>query len=234
MIADDVILVGDKIELVIEKGRPYKTMIEDMTGNGLYLVGIPSYGGVPMLLHAGDSVLMAFFRESGRYVTRMKVAGLEKRGEIRYAWLTQESKPRHLQRRDAYRLPENLKVIICEYTEKMEEKLPILQSVSGTDVLETVSSRDISVSGISLVVKREYKIGEKSLLKLYFRGQQDGSQLFIVCAEVVRLIPEHKKGLYCVGMRFFGQTGNMNENLARYVLNRQQIQIKKRKLMESD
>jgi len=89
IIDDDVIVVGDKVDLVTRTGKVYRTMIEDRLGNGPYLAGIPHRKGVHMFVAQDDDIYVVFYRESGRYIAHMKVVALEKRGEIRYMWLAQ-------------------------------------------------------------------------------------------------------------------------------------------------
>jgi len=229
---DNILYVGDKIDLIGDRSRIYKAMIEDVVENILYMVGVPRHSGVPMPLHVNDEVTLIFYRDSGRYITRMKVAGFERKGEARYALLFMISKPEQDQRRGAYRLTSRLEVQVCEYIEDMEKKLTGYGDVREMSVLETTSSRDISVTGIGLVTKQEYELGEKRLLKIYFSKQRSRTLPFLICGKATRFIPWPGSGMNNVGMQFFGQTKNMNEYISRYVLNEQQKQIKGRRLAE--
>ena len=234
---DDVIAIGDKIEIARDEGRTYKTMVEDMTGNGLFLVGMPSYGGMPVLLRKGDAFSVLFSRESGIYSTYMRVMGFEKKGDIRYIWLLQETRPRRYQRRGAYRLPVNMKVVVCDRMKNLSELSLSMESLSEklqehgdfeeTDVLETAGALDISVTGLALVVKREYEPSEELLLKPLFREPRPPQPSFLVGAEVMRTIPERYRSRHCIGVRFIGQSKSMQDYLSRYVLAGQQNQIKK-------
>jgi len=228
---DAEIEVGEKVDLVKEKGRIYKTMVEDMYGGGSFLVGVPSHGGVPMLTHVDDEVLMIYYRESGRYVAPMRVAAFEKKGEVRYMLLIQKADPYRDQRRGAFRLPTKLKVQICEYIEGFED------AFQGPDgyvafLLESVGSIDLSLTGIAMMTKKQYGLGENYVLKLSLDGQQE-KQPFTVCAKVVRSSPGPDKGTFNVGMQFFGMSKSMNEFMYKYVLEQQQKQIKLRKQNES-
>jgi len=227
MQTDDVIIVGDKVELAADKGRVYKTMIEDKTANGLFLAVMPSYGGLPMFIHEHDEVTIAFFRETGRYAAHMQVVGFEKKGEIRYVWLMLKSKPQQVQRRDAYRLAANIKVLICEYIDDMPYEPADPRDNAGASVLESASSKDISATGIALSVKWVYQPGDKRLLRLHLNEQEEGE--LPACAEVIRLLPEYKIGAHSIGMRFFGLDDNMREYLAKYVLAQQQEQIRQKR-----
>ena len=227
------LVVGDKVELIKEAGRFYKTMIEDDHGGGAYLVGVPSYGGIPMLLHINDEVLAVFYRESGRYVSPMRVLKLTKEGEVRYALLIQKSKPRRHQRREAFRLPVSLRAAICEYSEGIEEELLADAETPETAALEAALCLDISVTGISFTTKRQYAPGDCCLLRLYMGYRQNAMAPFDICAEVMRSSPGLKRGTYYTGFRFFGQSKRMNDHLSRYVFTEQQKQIKQRRHVES-
>jgi len=231
---DNILVVGDKIDLIGERSRVYKAMVEDVVENLLYLVGVPRHSGVPMPLHVNDEVTLIFYRDSGRYITRMRVGGFERKGEIRYALLFMLSKPEQDQRRGAYRLLARLDVQVCEYREDIEKKLTGYGDVREVPVLESTTSRDISVTGIGLLTKQEYELGEKRLLKIYFSKQRAKTLPFLICGKATRYIPWMGSGVNNVGMQFFGQTKNMNEYISRYVLNEQQKQIKKKLLGEED
>jgi c-di-GMP-binding flagellar brake protein YcgR len=227
-----IIVVGDKVELIGEKNRAYRTMIEEVTEKSLYLAGVPSQGGIPMLLHVNDIVPMVFYRESGRYVARMKVAGFEKVREVRYVLLLLTEEPQRDQRRGAFRLPARLKTLVCEYIDEIEKKLPIYTDIPGTVTVDTIGSKDISVTGIALTTKRLYVPGEKYLLRLNLSESVESATPFYICAAVTRSLPGQVKDSFFVGMRYFGQTRTMNEALSKYVFTRQQKIIKQQRLVE--
>jgi len=231
---DNLLFIGDKIDLIGDRGRVYKAMIEEVIDNLLYLVGVPRHGGIPMPLRVNDEVALIFYRESGRYLTRMKVAGFEKKSEVRYVLLFMLTKPEQDQRRGAYRLLTNLEVQICEYKDNIEKKLTGYGDVREMAVLENTHSRDLSVTGIGLQTKYEYELGEKRLLKIYFSRQKAKTLPFLICGKATRFILWPGNELNSVGMQFFGQTKNMNEYISRYVLNEQQKLIKSRRLIEDN
>jgi len=226
---DNMLFIGDKIDLIGDRGRIYKAMIEEVIDNLLYLVGVPRHAGLPMPLHVNDEVALIFYRDSGRYLTRMKVAGFEKKNEVRYALLFMLTKPEQDQRRGAYRLLTSLEVQVCEYKENIEKKLTGYGDVREMIVLENTHSRDISVTGIGLQTKQEYELGEKRLLKIYFSKHKAKTLPFLICGKATRFIPWPGNEMNNVGMQFFGQTKNMNEYISKYVLNEQQKLIKNKR-----
>jgi len=220
------------VDLVGHKNRLYRTKIEDMVRNGLYLIGVPRHGGKQMPLNAGDDVFMIFYRETGRFITLMNVVGLEKRGEIRYAWLFQKSEPYKDQRRDAFRVQIILDVSVYDYAQETGEEEPETRDVSEAAELENVSSRDISVSGISLITKNEHIVGGKRLLKVYVYGKNDDRPPFITLATVARCASWRGSGKNHIGLRFSGLTGSKSEFISKFVLEEQRRQLRKKRFVE--
>ena len=260
---EELLVVGDKVDLLGDQNRLYRTMIEDVSENRVFLVGVPRHGGVPMPLHIDDTLYMIFYRESGRFVTEMQVVRFDKIGDVRYTWLYQLTEPVKNQRREAFRVPIIFDASICEYTEGLEEKLspfgtpekktPPAESAdesaasppesvapppeSVAVVLDEVKSRDISLTGTALVTKNEYKVGEKYLLKLFINGPINGPKAgappFHTCATVKRVLPWRETGKSVVGFNFFGQTKDMSEHISKFVLEEQRRQLKQKRLIEN-
>jgi len=229
---EQLITVGDRIDLIGERNRVYKTMIEDVIENVLYMVGIPKHSGVPMPLHVNDEITLVIYRDSGRYIARMRVAGFDKKGDVRCALLLMLSQPEQDQRRGAYRLPKSLEIHVCKYIDGMEKRLTGHGDVSKMVVGETVSSRDISISGIGFMSKLDYELGEKRLLKIFFSQERAKTLPFLICGKVTRFIPWPTSNMNNVGMQYFGQTRNMIEYISKYVLIEQQKQTESRKSVE--
>ena len=266
---DNVVVLGDKVGLVKDAGREYRTMIEDMYGGGSYLVGIPSYRGIPMTLRLNDEVLMLFYRESGRYICPTRVASLDQTGEIQYALLLQKSEPFRDQRRGAFRLPVRMKVQIFKHPEEQEETgvagsrtaesgqiaeaAQTAQSAQTEETgmavkpaqpepvaLETAGSRDISVTGVSLVTNKEYKPRQKYLLKLHTgvalgtllgnqREDRQGEETpYQVSAWVVRSATGYGRDRYSTSFHFQDRADAPNDPLAKYIFEEQQKQLKRR------
>ena len=241
IIDDDVILVGDKVDLVTRTGAVYRTMIEDRLGNGPYLAGIPHRKGVHMYVGQDDDIYVVFYRESGRYIAHMKVVALEKRGEIRYMWLAQKSMAQKNQRREAFRLPVSFNVQIYEVADDTKKQPVAVKDKVKAIALEVVSSRDISITGVTLLTRRKYELEEKYLLGLHLgktsdnvlsstvATTSDNIQTLHLTATVKRCIPWRTTNIFNTGMQFFGMTDAVSDDLARYVLNEQQKQIKRRR-----
>jgi len=234
---EEMIVVGDKVDLVAQMDKVYRTMIEDKIENGLFLAGVPSRHGSIMQVEQDDDLYLVFYRETGRYIAQMKVIALEKRGEIRYMWLAQKTPVQKNQRREAFRLPVSCVVEIFEYVEDNGQDLANMEEEVKTIAFEAVSSRDISVTGIALLTKKEYDPEEKYTLNLHL-GRKNAGIVIVektppvrITATVTRCIPWRTSNKNDTGMQFFGLTKDMSERLARFVLIEQQRQIKKRRLL---
>ena len=172
---------------------------------------------------------MIFYRDTGRFIAKMNVVALEKRGEIRYMWLAQKTKAQRNQRREAFRVPVRMNVKVCEYTEEGKVEGGSPEEVKIVPELDSVDSRDISATGIAIMTKKEYNADEKFLLKLGFTDDKGKTQEFPVNAKVMRVTPWRDTKLYNVGLQFFGMPKNMNEKLSRHVLVEQQKDIKRKR-----
>ena len=100
-------------------------------------------------------------------------------------------------------------------------------------MLETVSSRDISVTGVAIISKREYLTGEKYLLRLYFNEPRTKMPPFFICGRVMRSIPWRESGMNSIGLQFFGHTREMSEYISKHVYEEQRKQIRELKRVEA-
>ena len=237
---DEQLKLGDKIELYKEKekSRVYKTMIEDIYEGGVFVAAIPRLAGVPMLVRRGERLTTVFYRDSGRYFTVMRVMGVEVINGIRYLLLVKLNDTKWDQRREAYRLPVRIRVLVCEYSDAHRQEEDTTEpgneenAAAGEPVrLELANSKDLSITGISLSMKLKCESGKKHILKLYLEGTQSKEPPLTVCAEVVRVLPGLERGVHYVGMHFCDQTKDMNEHLTKYVMTAQQKLIKSRRLI---
>ena len=231
---DKNLIIGEKVDFMsMNEDTPYRSMIEDIKRDGLIYTSIPTSDGVPMMIHTNSELIMVFYRDTGRYAISVRVMDIKEKDGMRFVVLAQLSEPDKEQRRKYYRLPINLNAAICEYTKHNEERLPKQEKLAEAIALEIAGTKDISITGIALVTKHEYKSGDKYILKLNFEENPRGkTPPFIICAKVLRADYEQKNNTYRVAMSFFGQTKSMSDYLARYVLKQQQKQVMQRRLVE--
>lgn len=242
-VSEDTLVIGDKVDIVSEDGQVYRSMVEDRVDDGPFLVSLPHRRGRYMYVAQDDVVYLVFYREGGRYIAQMKVLMLEKRGAIRYMWLLQETRAQKNQRREAFRLPVTVPVVVYEYIEGYKSVLHELdrnkpasdEADAELSVSEVVTSRDISIKGIAISSKRVYNIDDEYLLGVDIDNTSviiggvariKGRPSIILKSVVRRCIPMNENKINHVGFRFFDETKEVSEKIARYVLIEQQRQIK--------
>jgi len=245
-VTEDILIVGDKVDIVSEDGQVYRSMIEDRIDDGPFLVSLPHRKGRYMNVNQDDAVYVVFYRAGGRYIAQMKILALEKRGAIRYMWLIQETKAQRNQRREAFRLPVTIGVIVYENDENFEpndlyddlgevsEEEPV-DPIAELVVLDTVTSRDISLKGIAISSKKVYNVDDEYFLGIDLDNNSEiiggfvrikKNPTIILRAVVRRCIPLNENKINHVGFQFLEESKEASERIARYVLIEQQKQIK--------
>ena len=229
-----VIAAGDKVEMFENEQVIYKTVIWEVLGEGQFFVAVPSHRGMQMLLHVGDELNMAFFRDSGRYVTRVRAMGFITRDKVRYAQLMQISDIEKNQRRDNFRVAVRLRAQVHKYADYYAKELPAHDEITKENSLEMAEIKDISASGVAIMARGEFIPGEKYMLKLFFDTPREKAQPMLVCCEVARVTSEAETKSFNVGMSFINQTKQMSKFLTKYVQNQQRRQIAQRRLIEDE
>ena len=232
---DDIILFdGDKLDISINDKKIYKTMVREAINSKLFVVVTPTLGGMPLLIHEGEAVNVAAYRERGKYEFLARARSVLKDGDLRLVLLERISLMSKKQRREYYRLPVRLKVLVCGYEESVEEDLPSHIDDAQVIALENIETKDISVTGLSIETKRKYNVGEKFLLSIHLGQDSKRVRPFYICAEVVRTEKLPYSGMDMVGFRFYYQSQDMSSRLTKFVISEQQKLIMKRRLIEDE
>lgn len=241
---ENILEIGDRVDIISKSGITYRTMIEDQHEKGPFLLGIPSSKGQNMPVEEGDDIYLVFYRESGRYIAQMKVVALERRGVVRYMWLLQKAVAKKNQRREAYRLPIMFDVEIRNHKE--DEEKSIVGGVIFDDddeegnVYETAVSKDLSITGVALITRNVYVFDLKYDLSMFFdrtpssirlKSAPESAPPIEVTATVKRSVPWRDSKLFYTGMQFSGMTREFTESVTRFVLSEQQKQIRKNRLL---
>jgi c-di-GMP-binding flagellar brake protein YcgR len=250
-ITEDILLIGDRVDVVSEDGQVYRSMIEDRIDDGPFLVSVPHRRGRYMYVAKDDVLYVVFYREGGRYIAQMKVLALEKRGAIRYMWLLQETKAQRNQRREAYRLAVSMGVVVYNYDDKFTrlcEDMPQEQegeedafTVENLTVMETVLSRDISIKGVAISSKKTYAEGDKYIVGMDLESTAEiiggivrikKTPALILQSIVRRCVPMNENKINHVGLAFLDDSKKVSEQIARFVLIEQQKQIKNQRRLD--
>ena len=231
---DTDILVGDKIDITTDRRRFYKSSVGDVYENGFYLIGPPIYRGYQMSLQLFDELYVVFYRQSGRYITRMRVVDFQTKGELRYSILQQLTVPEKNQRREFYRLNASAEAKLYEYTDGIEMALAFRNELKDAKPFAEARMRDISVSGVALLTKWECSVHEKYVLMLVLNEDKNKPMPFFISAQVVRAEPTDENGVFDVGMQFFGLTKDKKDFLSKYIITQQQKKIMQIRLIEGE
>ena len=231
---DTDIQVGDKIDITVDRRHFYKSTVRDVFENGFYLIGPPVFKGYQMSLQLFDEMYLVFYRESGRYITKMRVVDFQTRDDIRYSIIQQLTVPEKNQRREFYRLNATADAKLFEYTEGIEMALAFRDELKDGKMFAEARMRDISVSGVALLTKWACTIGDKYVIMLVLDESKNKPFPFFISAKVMRSEPEPESGMFDVGMQFFGLTKDKRDFLSKYIITQQQKKIMQIRLIEGE
>jgi hypothetical protein len=227
----NTVTVGDIVDLARADDKTlYSTKIVDIYDSGLLVAGVPNSGGLEMTVYRNDELQLTFYRETGKFTVHVSVVDFSGNFGLRQMTLRQISEPVRHQMRTRFRLPVSINVALCEYWGDFEDNLPDSAQITDAEiiVLETVSTKDISITGISVLTKNEYELGKKLILALYL-GDMAGADEnpLLICAEVKRVNLNQRSKTYRLGLNFFDQTKNMGKRLSTYLVEQERKMLRK-------
>ncbi|MDR0951766.1 MAG: PilZ domain-containing protein [Oscillospiraceae bacterium] len=219
--------IGDKIDIFRKNSPYYRTMVEYYADSTIY-AQLPTYKGVPIILHTDEELTAVFYRETGRYSVRVRVVTLNLEGNLKNIEFKIISSPEKEQRRHAYRFPVRMDAAIYSLPEKDGEAFLV---VDEERLIERVRTRDISETGVALLVGGNYAVGERYLLELDLKWPQPTSPPLLVVARV-RRIHESPTGYKntLVGLCFINGGARLAGLLGKYTLDMQRRQLQKRRI----
>lgn len=225
----EVLNIGDKVDLYMGRGPYYRTTIDDIEGNRDYVVTVPSYRGIPIIVRNGQRLQMFFYRQNGRYAIDAKVTSFEVDGQVRLMKLRALGEPEKQQRRESFRFHTSLKVIIRPF---VMGPFPMKPDPEEADEMEEASTFNISATGIALKTKRSYEHDEKFYLQIYLNP--DGPPLEILCAVRQASRVESVEGPYFIGAMFMDIAADVTTIIAKFVLDEERKQVKQSRLVEEE
>ena len=228
------LVVGDKVDLTKDRRRFYKSTVWETSDNGMILIGAPVYKGLQMQLMLGDELFLVYYRDTGRYVAKMRAVGHREKDDVQYTLLEQLTQPEKNQRREYYRLHVSAPVQLFEYKDGIEATLSIRDGVRDSNMFADAKMKDISVSGIALTTKWGCKENENYVLKLTLQAVGSKPVPLTTCAKVMRAGQEQENGTKVVGLKFFGLTKDKSDFLSKYIITQQQKMIVQIKLVEGE
>ncbi|MDR2356603.1 MAG: PilZ domain-containing protein [Oscillospiraceae bacterium] len=245
------IVPGDRVDLQYKNSPEYRALVEEAGKKGNIVVTSPTYRGVPVVFHRDQILRLSFYRDNGKYSMDVKVRGFSMSNEIRLVELECVSDVTKVQRRGYYRLPvvlrtevRRLPVALPTELHRLPEVLPMLDDVmsyeEAVDALEEYAvdeenstTRDISISGISVKSKTNFVIGDKLVIKVHL-GWPDATEPPIAAVvEVRRVEYDPTGGIYNVGLEFAGAFAK-RDVITRYIYEQQQKRIRQEKLIKDE
>jgi len=125
--------------------------------------------------------------------------------------------------------------------------IPVIENTERASVLEILSSKDISASGIAFISKMAYEPGSIHMLGLHLNETEQDQprrnkstdntpsaqasskeEPFMISAEIVRAVKLYETNSYFIGMRFDELTSSSSDRIERYIMLQQQSMMKKR------
>jgi c-di-GMP-binding flagellar brake protein YcgR len=245
------IVPGDRVDLQYRNSPEYRALVEETGRGGAIVVTSPTYKGVPVVFHRDQVLRLSFYRDNGKYSMEVKVRGFRTSGEIRLVALECISDVTKVQRRGYYRLPvvlrtevRRLPVALPTELHRLPEVLPMLDDVmsyeEAVDALEEYAvdeenstTRDISISGISVKSKSKFVIGDKMVIKVHLGWPNAKEPPISAVVEVRRVEYDPATGSYNVGLEFAGAFAK-RDIITKYIYEQQQKRIKQEKLIKDE
>ena len=234
MLTHRKIMPGDEIEILVAEDRVHRTLIREVADGELFLVAMPIADGAMPQLGADEETTILYYRESGMFIVRVKVLSITEEDGVWKIWLKQAAPAEKKQRREYFRTPAKVTATMYRLPEEepgQEQGRAPGAAPAAPDAIEEVETEDVSVSGVSIISKREYRVGERYMLKLNLYG---AIRPLVLRVEVRRAFPRRDSEFYVVGMRFLDLTEDASDALAKFVTTRQQNLIANRKLVKQE
>ncbi|NLO47740.1 MAG: flagellar brake protein [Clostridiales bacterium] len=226
-----LIKIGDRVDLYLGTGPVYRTMLEDITNNKNLLVSVPIYKGMPVSFAKNQELQMYFYRTNGRYRANVKMVGYQHHDQLTFLELQVLSEPQKQQRRDSFRINEELKVVMSY----IDNDLVFDRLNSSEDDREVAYSINISVTGIAVKTKKAYSVGDKVFMRIYLMWPDAEAEPLEIIGEIrqVDMINPLQK-VYNIGIMFLYTSKEVSGNLSKYVMAREQKRLKQKRLVEDD
>lgn len=222
--------IGDRVDLCVNDKDFYRADIQEMKDGKTIYVSVPTYRSILVNLHEEQLLNLYYCRDTGRYCVDVQIIRLGQIGNVPVAEMEIKSLPRKEQRRRAFRVPAAIKAIVCLPFDDSNDENIILPENSGDK--EIAYTRDISETGVALVMGKPCGIGSKLLLELYLPTIPEKDQPLYIMAEVRRESYNAVKKTYQIGLQFLELNERTSSILSKYTLARQQQLIVQQRLVE--
>lgn len=226
----DALMIGDKVDMYLGKGPYYRTVVSDIMDNGDIYVPIPTIKGIPIILSAGQELVLLYYRDNGRFLLGCKVKRMIVEGALRQIILSVVAGPERQQRRTSFRVSTMLRSHIKTFEEgPFERNIP----EDELDELTDAHTLNISSTGLAIRTTENYKIGDLLYILLYLDWPTENSPPMALQGEVRQITsPSPGSELNQVGIRLVDLSVEQSNHIAKFVMLEEQRRVRQNRLVE--
>lgn len=207
--------IGDKFNIeryegniLLDKKSILNSQLVDLHGENIY-ISIPMYKGKKYLLKDGQKISIFFYRDSGVFQFFAEVIEQNKKDMVTFS-IKPTSELKKIQRRNYFRLPVVMKVVI---ERKQEDEILTIECVT----------KDLSGGGIKAVCNKETKEGEVIKTNLYLNEKD----VITLESSVVRVIKDKTTNAYELGIAFKNIEQTNEDKIFAFIFEKQRLLRKK-------
>ncbi|MCL1828983.1 MAG: flagellar brake protein [Oscillospiraceae bacterium] len=219
------IKAGEKVDLYLGKGPYYRSMVEDTTEDDTYLVSVPTFRGIPIILKQDQEINLYFYRENGRYIINTRVIDFEISENVRMVRLVAMSEAERQQRRQSFRVSTLLRTILRPYDLGPFPRRP---NPAEEHEMEDAPTFNLSATGVAIRTTRDHAVGDKLFLKIFLAWPKSESVPLEISGEIKQIAKtDSVKDIFQLGIMFVDASEEMSAEITKFVLAEEQRQRKK-------
>lgn len=215
---NDYLNAGDTVELRMG-AITARSKVERMDDEVNFAITQPTHKLLPIVFETNESVTFFFFKNNGMYSFRGRYAGRGMIEKVHICLFEATSEVEKNQRRFSYRLPVLLDVTVRRKSQLDQSKVTEYQA-------KTIN---LSQEGILFSCYANFQEGTRVMMEL----QLSENEICILQGDVLRAEPPlHKDEPYRVACKFANMTKRDQAQLAKFILNRQISDRRRRQELE--
>jgi len=195
-----------RVTLPDEQENWYLSSVQDVTDYELR-ISIPTKGTTPLALKNGDLLKVSFITDSSRYEFETRVIGWRYDNIPMYA-LTLPKDYKRIQLRRFVRIPTILEVSYAEVPDE-GKRIAFFKS----------TSLDLSGGGVRLLLKKDFPVGARLLLRITI-PLKSGPEYLEIMGKVVRSQLDENLKLYHVAIQFTEISRSQQDLIVRYTFSK--------------
>lgn len=213
MYANEMMTIGELMEIKIEPGFT-KTKLQDMYENERFSVLNPTVKGIPIRLENGGGYTFRFCRSNGVFSFEARLVNNYLQDGIRMCLFESQTEVVRSQRRQSFRLPIKLDVLLYMDSEKQEKNPATVKA----------KTMDLSEHGMLITSFTRVEANQKVIAELKLSPVDS----IALKAKVLRCEkPLDKNDPYRIVLVFDGNSDRQKSDIGRYILQQQIVARKK-------